>query len=93
MSGEFTRTMQLKLRPYCEWPPCDGHPRLAVWPELLKILQRGTITVYIDAVENNGQRGAGNVFAPFPKCDSPLFWAIAEPELRGWICQHCVEVN
>jgi hypothetical protein len=86
---KFTQTTRLRLRPSCEWPPCDGHPRPAVFPELLKILERGTITVFADPIENNGLIKSDT--SALPKCDSPLFWAIAEPDLKGWICQHCID--
>ena len=85
-------TTQLKLRPDREWPPCDGHPRPAVWPALAKILERGTITVVSDPIDNKGEWSEGGIY-PLPKCDSPLFWRIAEPDIVGFVCHHCVEVN
>ena len=88
------KTTTLKLRPYDEWPPCYGHPKPdpAVFPALAKILERGTITVVADPVENKGQSSEGGIYM-LPKCDSSLFWRIAEPDLTGYICHHCIEVN
>lgn len=91
MSGNAPMTTRLKLRPYREWPPCDGHARPAIWPALAKILERGTITVASDPIENKGQ-SEGGIYA-LPKCDSALFWRIAEPDLVGYVCLHCVEEN
>jgi len=88
---EMKPTTELKLRPYHEWPPCDGHPRPAVFPELAKILERGTITVFLDPIENDYLPKPDS--SALPRCDRPLFWAIAEPRLRGWVCHHCIEVN
>ena len=86
------KTTTLKLRPYHEWPPCYGHPWPAVWPALARILERGTITVVSDPIENKGQWSEGGFF-PLPKCDSALFWKIAESDIIGYVCHHQVEVN
>ncbi len=92
MSESTRMTTRLKLRPYREWPLCDGHPRPDVWPALAKILERGTITVVSDPIENKGQRSEGGIHA-LPKCDSAWFWRIAEPDLVGYVCLHCMEMN
>ena len=63
-----------------------------MWPELAKILERGTITVVADPIENKGQWSEGGIY-PLPKCDSPLFWRIAEPDIVGYVCHHRVEVR
>jgi hypothetical protein len=81
-------TTQLKLRPYREWPSCDGNLRPSdVPPHLAQAVERGTITVFLDPVASDK--------LPFSnKCDSPLFWEIAEPGSEGkYVCQHCVEVT
>jgi hypothetical protein len=42
-------TTELKLRPYRDWPSCDGKPRPRyVPPELFQAVERGTITVFLD---------------------------------------------
>jgi hypothetical protein len=84
------KTITLKLRPYHEWPLCYGHPKPDVFPALAKILERGTITVVTDPIENKGQWSEGGIYA-LPKCDSPLFWRIAEPDLVGYVCRHFLE--
>jgi hypothetical protein len=81
-------TTQLKLRPYRDWPPCDGKPRPRdVPPEFAQAVERGTVNVLLDPIANND--------FPFAvKCDSPLFWEIAESESKGkYVCCHCVEVD
>lgn len=84
----------LKLRPFDEWPDCYGHPKSdpANFPALGRILERGTITVVADPIENTDPPSVGGIYA-LPKCDSPLFWRIAEPDMLGYICHHCIEVN
>ena len=81
-------TTQLKLRPYHEWPSCDGKPRPSEVPlHFAKAVERGTITVFLDPI-------ASDKFPFSNKCDSPLFWEIAEPGSEGkYVCQHCVEVT
>jgi hypothetical protein len=81
-------TTQLKLRPYREWPSCDGKPRPSdVPPHLAHAVERGTIAVFLDPIANDD--------FPFSnKCGSPLFWKIAEPDSEGkFVCSHCVEVS
>jgi len=81
-------TIELKLRPYHEWPPCDGQPRPhEVPPEFAQPVARGMVTVFIDPIASKD--------FPFPvKCDSPLFWKMAEPWCEGkYVCHHCVEVD
>ena len=81
-------TTELKLRPYADWPACDGGPRpRPVPPHLTEAVARGVITVFLDPISSDE--------FPFAvKCDSPLFWEIAEPGSKGkYVCHHCVEVN
>lgn len=86
------KTITLKLRPYHEWPACYGHPNPepAVFPALARIVERGTITVVADPVENANPPSAGGIW-PLPKCDSPLFWRIAEPDIIGYVCLHFLQ--
>jgi hypothetical protein len=88
MDERMKLTTQLKLRPYRDWPSCDGKPRPAEAPDwLTQPLERGTITVLLDPV-------AREEFPFSNKCDSPLFWKIAEPGSEGkFVCCHCVEVE
>jgi hypothetical protein len=81
-------TTELKLRPYREWPSCDGSLRPRDVPaELAPAVERGTIAVFLDPI-------AGDKFPFSTKCDSPLFWEIAEPGSKGkYVCRHCVEVD
>jgi hypothetical protein len=81
-------TTKLKLRPYRDWPSCDGRQRPSdVPPHLAKAVERGTITVFLDPI-------ARDDFQFATKCDSPLFWEIAEPGSEGkYVCRHCVEVT
>ena len=88
MAENERMTTQLKLRPYQDWPQCDGSVRpKEPRPEFAPIIARGIVTVYLDPIAN----------ADFPfsrRCDSPLFWEIAEPWCeKKYVCQHCVEVN
>jgi hypothetical protein len=88
MDERMKPTTQLKLRPYRDWPSCDGNPRPSDAPAYLaKALERGTITVFFDPI-------ASDSFPFSNKCDSPLFWEIAEPGSEGkYVCHHCVEVK
>jgi hypothetical protein len=81
-------TTQLKMRPYRDWPSCDGKSRPRyVPPELFQAVEGGTITVFLDPI-------ARDRFPFSTKCDSPLFWEIAEPGSEGkYVCHHCVEVT
>jgi hypothetical protein len=81
-------TTQLKLRPYHEWPSCDGSQRPREVPAgLSRAVERGKITVFLEPIASED--------FPFPtKCDSPLFWKIAESSIEGkYVCHHCVEVD
>jgi hypothetical protein len=87
--AENTRTTtELKLRPYEDWPSCDGSPRpRKAAPEFAQVVARGVVTVFLDPIANED-------FPVSPKCDSPLFWEIAEPGSTGkYVCHHCVEVD
>ncbi len=56
-------------------------------PEFANAVERGTITVFLDPVTSDE-------FPFLTKCDSPLFWEIAEPGSEGkYVCRHCVEVD
>jgi len=63
---------------------------LPYFPSLPKYWS-GTITVFLDPIENDYLPKPNR--SALPRCDRPLFWAIAEPRLRGWVCHHCIEVN
>jgi hypothetical protein len=88
MDERMKLTTQLKVRPYREWPSCDGRPRPSEGPpSLAAALERGTITVFLEPL-------APEEFPFSNKCDSPLFWEIAEPGSVGkYVCHHCVEVD
>lgn len=88
MDERMKPTTQLKVRPYSDWPPCDGNPRPSNAPAwLAEAMERGTITVFLDPISSREFRFSN-------KCDSPLFWGIAESGSKGgYVCCHCVEVD
>jgi hypothetical protein len=48
-------TTQLKMRPYRDWPSCDGKSRPRyVPPELFQAVEGGTITVFLDPIARGG---------------------------------------